>query len=540
MFPRPWICLQALGAIVGNTESCGLDGLPLAIEQAGAYILRTGRGFVDYKTFYEIRMLKLLDQQKAQKSRADNSDSGHRSVTTTWAINVEDLSVVAQMILDSIACFHPDRIPESLILNLVSIIEDGELEDDLASAYFRLEEAVLGEIVARFSLLNVVVEDDGKRSFSMHRLMRLVVQARHGGAYLMPAVCRALAAIHGECSDWEYQTLVDASHQERQHMFALVPHFDAIKQILDDFNMLNTQNLYFDDDIEGNIMVNSSIRRLSTASLIGASRRHSLHSLHEDDFESARARVSITSTINTPEMISQFAGVSRAIGYVYQFTARYADAINAYKVALVSFLDCNAGQDDVEIASTLQQLGHVFTSSNDDDRAVGHYKRALDMQRRLFGEGDHPTIASCLHRLATLLEQTGEVQEALQYYTASLEMKRRIHGNGNDHKEIASTLHRIGNLLQRMNQPDNALMHYGSSIEMLTRIHGKGVDHAGIAYSVQDSGEVLEQIGNLNGAMASYEKALAIRIRIYGKKAHQSTAHSAFCCGRAMMMASNF
>jgi len=65
---------EALDALIGNTEKCGLDGLPLALEQAGAYILRTGRGFVYYRRFYERRMLELLDQQRAGKSRADGTD----------------------------------------------------------------------------------------------------------------------------------------------------------------------------------------------------------------------------------------------------------------------------------------------------------------------------------------------------------------------------------------------------------------------------------------------------------------------------------
>ena len=75
--------------------------------------------------------------------------------------------------------------------------------------------------------------------------MRLVVQARRGGRFVMPAVCRALSAIHGECSHWQYQSVVDATHAERQQMFALIPHFDAIMQILEDLNLLDPQQQHF-------------------------------------------------------------------------------------------------------------------------------------------------------------------------------------------------------------------------------------------------------------------------------------------------------
>ena len=292
-------------------------------------------------------------------------------------------------------------------------------------------------------------------------------------------------------------------------------------------------SLYTGDDYdEDDVLATGPLCRLSATSVTNASERLSLG---EDDGATASAsRVSITSSISTPDTIKQFASVSRAIGYLYQFMARYTDAIHSYQVALISYIEYHPEKDDVEVASTLQQLGHVFTSNGEGSRAIRHYKRALEMQRRLFGDGDHPTIASCLHRLATQLEQTGDVQDSLHHYTQSLEMKRRMHGAGKDHKEIASTLHRIGNLLQRMDQHQDALAHYRQSIEMLTRIHGVGVDHAGLAYSLHDSGEVLEQVGDLPGATASYEKALAMRARIYGDKAHKATAQSAVCAGRVL------
>jgi hypothetical protein len=194
----------ALAALIGNSETCGLDGLPLALEQAGAYILRTGRGFVYYKQFYERRMLELFDMQRARKGRADDTDKDGRSVTTTWAINVADLSVEAVLVLDCIACFHPDHIQHSLILRLVSMIEEGDIVPDVSGAEFSLKELVTEEMIGRFSLLSVGTESDGSRSFAIHRLMRLVVHSRDDSRHRATAITRALGALYAETHGWEY------------------------------------------------------------------------------------------------------------------------------------------------------------------------------------------------------------------------------------------------------------------------------------------------------------------------------------------------
>jgi hypothetical protein len=55
---------------------------------------------IQHCRFYERRMLELLDQTRAGKSRADGTDRDGRSVTTTWAINVADLTVEAKLVLD--------------------------------------------------------------------------------------------------------------------------------------------------------------------------------------------------------------------------------------------------------------------------------------------------------------------------------------------------------------------------------------------------------------------------------------------------------
>ena len=502
---------EALDALIGNTEKCGLDGLPLALEQAGAYILRTGRGFVYYRRFYERRMLELLDQQRAGKSRADGTDQDGRSVTTTWAINVADLSVEAKLVLDGIACFHPDRIPERVIIRLVSIIEEGDIIDFLEGAQFGFDNLVVGEMCGRFSLLTMASENEGDRCYAIHRLMRLVVHARDGGVHRAGALTRALGALFAECRHWGYQTVVDASHKERERMFGLVPHIRAISNQLD-----GSQNAGM-----GATTVKSKSKRRTSRTQSGAFSDMSQERLTSSFNRSLHG-------LNHSGMLIEHATICRASGFIDQFTANYAGAIEAYEQALELLQEATGEDDDPELASTLQQLGHVLTSRGDNSEAIIYYTQASEMLKRLHGEGnDHPSVAAILHRLATLLGQTESFEEALKKFSESLEMKRRIHGSGKDHREIASSLHRIGNVHAKLGESHLALTHYQSSIDMYTRLLGVGVDHAGIAFSYHDSGEVLVALGDTKGAMKRFHTALDMRRRIYGKKPKESIAETA-------------
>ena len=92
------------------TEELGF--LPLALEQAGAYILKRQTLIPDYLISYRKRRIVLLEQQKPVIG--DNK----KSVATTWAINfaqVEEESPAAPDLLRCSAFLSPDNIPFVLL-----------------------------------------------------------------------------------------------------------------------------------------------------------------------------------------------------------------------------------------------------------------------------------------------------------------------------------------------------------------------------------------------------------------------------------------
>ena len=404
--------MDSLYALVGSGED-GLDGLPLAIEQAGAYVLRTKRGFADYRRFYRRQMLKLLEKEKAAKTRDDDSDREQRSVATTWGINVQGLPDTVQRLLTTIACFNPHRIPEDLLMRLTHVfskdsdvpIEDYDTSDEDA-VQFNFDEWVIEGLVSKYSILalnnlsskKTTVKDKTKRRyFSLHRVMRMVVLAKENERGLADAGSKALSALYLLMKSRTYRSVVDANRADRDRMLELSPHARAVIAHLDLLPLTNDASV-------------------------------------------------------------QLAFIQRAEAYLDQFRGRYPEAIGRFQRALALFRKVYSEHtDQVEIANTLCQLGNVLSSNGDYQAAAMRCENSLDMFERLHPGRDDPGTAQALHRAAVVHSKLQHHAKAKDRFVKSLQMNRRLHGKACDHDDIAATLYRLGNELEAMKQPQDAL-----------------------------------------------------------------------------------
>ncbi|HEY6285805.1 MAG TPA: tetratricopeptide repeat protein [Ktedonobacteraceae bacterium] len=143
-----------------------LDGLPLAIDQAGAYIEETGTNLHRYVQFYESRRTNLLN------IRGGFVPNHPESVTATMSLSfekVENSSAVAAQILRFLAFLHPDAIPEELLEQGASQL--GSLLQAEATNPLSLDKAV-GELL-KYSLVRR--NPDGAM-LTLHRLVQDVLK----------------------------------------------------------------------------------------------------------------------------------------------------------------------------------------------------------------------------------------------------------------------------------------------------------------------------------------------------------------------------
>ncbi len=142
-----------------------LDGLPLALDQAGAYIEETGTGLRDYLKLYRARRQRLL------RTRGQDTTGHPEPVATTWSLSLEKIkqtNPAAAELLCLLALLHPDSIPESMIVEAAA--ELGPILEPALREEFDFNEAI-GEL-HKYSLIK---RDPEKKMLVIHRLVQAVI-----------------------------------------------------------------------------------------------------------------------------------------------------------------------------------------------------------------------------------------------------------------------------------------------------------------------------------------------------------------------------
>ena len=139
-----------------------LDGLPLALDQAGAYIEETRCGLSRYLDLYGTRRKELL-------LRRGSFPIDHpEPVATTWSLSfkqVEQENRSAADLLRLLAFLNPEAIPEEIIT--LDVIEPGSSPGDP----LKINEII--ELLLRYSLIR---RNPEAKSLSIHRLVQIVLK----------------------------------------------------------------------------------------------------------------------------------------------------------------------------------------------------------------------------------------------------------------------------------------------------------------------------------------------------------------------------
>ena len=119
--------------------SKSLGGLPLGLDQAGAYIEETSLGLSSYFELYQTHQGELLKRRGKQTT-------GHpEPVITTWSLSfekVEQANAAAADLLRLCAFLYPDAIPEGIISEKISDLSPGL--HVIAANPIKLNEAIEG------------------------------------------------------------------------------------------------------------------------------------------------------------------------------------------------------------------------------------------------------------------------------------------------------------------------------------------------------------------------------------------------------------
>lgn len=143
-----------------------LDGLPLALDQAGAYVKETPSTLVQYLRLYQQRREDLL------KIRGIDSQDYPSSVATTWSLSFEKVTQAnpaATDLLTLCAFLAPDAIPENIFTAGAPYL--GDLLAPVAANKNQFNLACREAL--RFSL---IAREGDAETLTMHRLVQTVLR----------------------------------------------------------------------------------------------------------------------------------------------------------------------------------------------------------------------------------------------------------------------------------------------------------------------------------------------------------------------------
>ena len=143
-----------------------LGGLPLALDQAGAYLEATGMSLEEYQCISQTHRQTLLNERRSLV------EDHPASVATTWSLSfarVETKSPAAADLLRLCAYLAPDAIPEAILTQGAEHL--GDLLAPVAADAFLFAQAI--EALRASSLL---ARDPRTKTLSVHRLVQAVLR----------------------------------------------------------------------------------------------------------------------------------------------------------------------------------------------------------------------------------------------------------------------------------------------------------------------------------------------------------------------------
>ncbi|HLZ55694.1 MAG TPA: FxSxx-COOH system tetratricopeptide repeat protein [Ktedonosporobacter sp.] len=143
-----------------------LGGLPLALDQAGAYLEETRCSLISYQQVFQQHRMQLL------RRRGRFSQDYPFSVATTWALSFERIKEQSPAAADLLCCcafLHPDAIPEELFTG-ESSRHLGIPFQQVTCDNFAFNEAI--RVLLTYSLIH---RDPQTATLSLHRLVQAVL-----------------------------------------------------------------------------------------------------------------------------------------------------------------------------------------------------------------------------------------------------------------------------------------------------------------------------------------------------------------------------
>ncbi|NLL53751.1 MAG: tetratricopeptide repeat protein, partial [Clostridiales bacterium] len=451
-----------------------LGYLPLALDQAAAYMLESNKSYKEYIDLFIKYRLDIFGKVGYE------SISYEKTVATTWNISLDKIdNESTKQLIQLLAFLAPDHIHENMFLQtseylpepLASSVQDA-LEFDKA----------LRELV-RYSLVQI-----DKGLISIHRLLQDVIQQSLGNDRIQCFHCcvrildKIFAYDQHDMKTWD-------------NCAGLIPHVQSVLSHAED---LKTET----EEITG-LYVEGAGWLYHTA-------------LYKEAlvwYQKALAINIKTLGPEHPDTATSYNNIAR----IYDSQGKYEEALVWYQKALAIY-EKTLGLDHPNTATTYNNIAVIYSDQGKHEEALKWHKKALAIHERVLPYNKLDTVAT-YNNIAIVYDSQRKYEEALKWYKKALAICKKTLGP--DHPDTATTYNNIAGIYFQQREYGKALEWFEKALAIYEKTLGP--DHPNIATTYINIAGIYFQQGKYGKALEWFEKALAIYEKTLGPD-HPNTA----------------
>ncbi len=447
-----------------------LDGLPLALDQAGAYIEETRCSLSEYLALYSKRRAALLNRQSGVPHDYPYTVAG------TWSISfqqVEQRDPAAAELLRFCAFLDPDAIPEEILTDGASWL--GPILESVAADPFLLNDAV--QTLRLFSLIK---RDPDEKLLNIHRLVQAVLKDGLDSEKQRLWGERTVRAVNAAFPEVSFDTW----HRSER----CLPHVQICLTLIEQYGFTFPEAARLLDHAGWYLWERGILEQAERLLLRAlAVREQSVGPDHPD----------------TAATLNRLGNVARDLGHFEQAERYYRRALAIQERGL--------GPDHPDIATTLYDMAYHYYVRGKYQQAEPLAQRALAIREKIFGS-EHPLTADLLNDLANIYDAQGKyeqgaplMQRALAIFEKSLEP---------DHPYLATVLNNFATVNKFLGNYEQALALYQRAITI--HEHVLGPEHPDTAHPLSNLGDIYREMGDYEQAEQLIARALTIREKALG------------------------
>jgi tetratricopeptide (TPR) repeat protein len=451
----------------------GLDGLPLAITQAQAFMEINGISVSEYLRLFNESESELLDNEFSDTYRLGVPNS----VMRTWRISMTRIaadSPRAERILRTIAFFDNQGIPFELIREAAASESSQSLENpseiSILQTTGRLEQY-------SFLQRQQKVSEEDRPTYEQHRLLQL--------------------AMRNTLDPSETQTFSKKAQEIMEKLFPIVKveTWNLCKRYLP--HALKVATLKEADTLDPQfpkLLLRIGVYHHQQGLFQRAEQFHS-RALHLRESTLGESHLATIKTMHELAMT--------------QFSQGHYDKVEPLQVQVLELWKTVLGEEHPDTIAAMNNLALTWQAQGRYDKAEPLQVRVLELRKAVLGE-KHPNTITAMHNLASTWQAQGRYDKAEPLQVQVLELRKAVLGE--KHPDTMRAMNNLAWTWFKQGHYIKAEKTEIEALELLTIILGES--HPYTQAAMENLAEMYEKLGHNEEAVALRMKRASFKPKV--------------------------